>query len=443
MVRGERRVNKNPAIKTFMSALLVLVGMLFMTGMLTQIVPGANRSMKWYFAPVTVLASDSGPLVIAIILFLLIIGGALHVLKATGLIEGVIVATTKKYQDKEFVLLSVLVLVFMAMGAFVGVFEEVVPLVPLVILLAKGMGWDDMTGLGISILACGLGFAAAVTNPFTIGVAQELADLPLFSGAVLRIFVFISVYFILLGFLWRHIKKTRITVIKHTLTVENQVQVPKKAYVFFASSMAFMGLFIAGSPFIPILRDLSLPVIALVFLIAAIGVGKQVKGDFKWVFKQYAIGAFDMAPAIVLILLATGIKHIMMEGHILDYILSVVSSSISQFSPFGSVVIIFVLVLILNFFIGSGSAKAFILMPILVPTMDLLGLGRQLGILAFQFGDGFSNVLYPTNAVLLIALGLSGVSYGKWLKFIIPIQVVLFVLSIIWLAIAYQLGYGL
>jgi uncharacterized ion transporter superfamily protein YfcC len=97
----------------------------------------------------------------------------------------------------------------------------------------------------------------------------------------------------------------------------------------------------------------------------------------------------------------------------------------------------------LNFFIGSGSAKAFILMPILVPTMDLLGLGRQLGILAFQFGDGFSNVLYPTNAVLLIALGLSGVSYGKWLKFILPIQVVLFILSIIWLAIAYQLGYGL
>lgn len=436
-------MNKNPAIKTFMSALLVLVGMLVMTGMLTQVVPGANRSMKWYFAPVTVLASDSGPLVIAIILFLLIIGGALHILKTTGLIEGVIVATTKKYQDKEFVLLSVLVLVFMAMGAFVGVFEEVVPLVPLVILLAKGMGWDDMTGLGISILACGLGFAAAVTNPFTIGVAQELAELPLFSGAVLRIFVFISVYLILLGFLWRHIKKTRITVIKHTLAVENQIQVPKKAYVFFASSMAFMGLFIAGSPFIPILRDLSLPVIALVFLIAAIGVGKQVKGDFKWVFKQYAIGAFDMAPAIVLILLATGIKHIMMEGHILDYILSVVSSNISQFSPFGSVVIIFILVLILNFFIGSGSAKAFILMPILVPTMDLLGLGRQLGILAFQFGDGFSNVLYPTNAVLLIALGLSGVSYGKWLKFVLPIQVVLFVLSIIWLAIAYQLGYGL
>ncbi|MDF2571704.1 MAG: hypothetical protein K0R55_3308 [Sporomusa sp.] len=436
-------MNKNPAIKTFMSALLVLVGMLVMTGMLTQVVPGANRSMKWYFAPVAVLASDSGPLVIAIILFLLIIGGALHVLKATGLIEGVIVATTKKYQDKEFVLLSVLVLVFMAMGAFVGVFEEIVPLVPLVILLAKGMGWDDMTGLGISILACGLGFAAAVTNPFTIGVAQELADLPLFSGAALRIFVFISVYLILLGFLWRHIKKTRIIVEKHTLTVENQVQVSKKAYVFFGSSMAFMGLFIAGSPFVPILRDLSLPVIALVFLIAAIGVGKQVKGDFKWVLKQYAIGAFDMAPAIVLILLATGIKHIMMEGHILDYILSVVSSSISQFSPFGSVVIIFVLVLILNFFIGSGSAKAFILMPILVPTMDLLGLGRQLGILAFQFGDGFSNVLYPTNAVLLIALGLSGVSYGKWLKFILPIQVVLFVLSIIWLAIAYQLGYGL
>ncbi|KAB3530689.1 hypothetical protein F8153_06155 [Alkaliphilus serpentinus] len=112
-------------------------------------------------------------------------------------------------------------------------------------------------------------------------------------------------------------------------------------------------------------------------------------------------------------------------------------------SPFGAIVMIFLLVLFLNFFIGSGSAKAFILMPLLVPTTDLLGISRQLGILAFQFGDGFSNVLYPTNAVLLIALGLSGVSYGKWFRFILPIQGLLLILSLIWLAIAYRFGYGL
>ena len=100
----------------------------------------------------------------------------------------------------------------------------------------------------------------------------------------------------------------------------------------------------------------------------------------------------------------------------------------------------FFVVMLLNFFIGSGSAKAFILMPILVPIMDLLGLGRQLGILAFQFGDGFSNVLYPTNAVLLIALSLSKVSYGKWFRFVLPFQVGLFLLAVLWLAIGVRVG---
>jgi uncharacterized ion transporter superfamily protein YfcC len=97
----------------------------------------------------------------------------------------------------------------------------------------------------------------------------------------------------------------------------------------------------------------------------------------------------------------------------------------------------------MNFFIGSGSAKAFILMPILMPLMDYLGIGRQLGILAFQFGDGFSNIMYPTNAVLLIALGLSKMSYGKWLKFILPFQFVLAILSLVGLSVGYWLEYGL
>ena len=105
--------------------------------------------------------------------------------------------------------------------------------------------------------------------------------------------------------------------------------------------------------------------------------------------------------------------------------------------------IVFAVVMALNFFIGSGSAKAFILMPILMPLMDLLGIGRQLGILAFQFGDGFSNVLYPTNAVLLISLGLVHVSYGKWLKFILPLQGILVLLTLFWLTVGYALGYGL
>ncbi len=133
----------------------------------------------------------------------------------------------------------------------------------------------------------------------------------------------------------------------------------------------------------------------------------------------------------------------MTEGRLLDWILYRASENIGQFAPFTALLAVFLLVLFLNFFIGSGSAKAFILMPIIVPTMDFLGMGRQLGILAFQFGDGFSNVLYPTNAVLLISLGLAGISYAKWFRFIWPLQLGLFALSIFWMWVGYTLGYGL
>lgn len=433
----------NPAVKSFVSAFIILFVLFIGTGISLYIVPGANSDWAWPLASILVLGSDSGGMIIAITIFLLIIGGAIHILKETGLIEGVIQVTVRKFKDRSFMLLSLLVLLFMSMGAFVGVFEEVVPLVPLMIILSKRMGWDDMTGLGISVLACGFGFAAAVSNPFTIGVAQKLAELPIFSGAFLRMAVFISVYVILVTFLWIRIKRIKGDPnLDVEVEAELDMTVPKSAYVVFIALMSGMATFIALSPFVTILRDLSLPFIALVFMVSAVSVGIIVKRDFRWVGRHYFKGAVDMSPAILLILLATGIKHLMVEGRLLDIILEFMASNSSNFDAFASILLVFVIVLGLNFFIGSGSAKAFILMPVVVPMMDLIGVSRQLGVLAFQFGDGFSNVLYPTNAVLLIALGISGVSYGKWLKFVMPIQIIILVLSVGWLWFAYQIGYG-
>jgi uncharacterized ion transporter superfamily protein YfcC len=447
----------NPAVKTFLSAAIVLIVMLFLTGLLTYLIPNGDFNaetmtftereeqgipiLTWIGAPILVLFSESGLLVIAIILFLLIIGGSIHLLKETGLIEGIILAIVKKFKDNEFVLLCMLVFVFMALGAFIGVFEEVVPLVPLIIILARRMGWDELTGLGVSVLATGLGFAAAVTNPFTIGVAQGLADVPIFSGALLRLLVFISVYVILVAFLFRRTKKHRIDCVENELTDNHDVS--KKAYGFFIVLMFIMFMLVGATPFVEALRDYTLPLIGVIFLMAGIGVGLISNWKPTRVAKQFFIGAKDMSPAIILILLATGIKHVMIEGHILDTILYQISQNISHTSPLIAVFIVFIIVMIMNFFIGSGSAKAFILMPILVPIMDLLGIGRQLGILAFQFGDGFSNVFYPTNAVLLISLGLVQVGYGKWIKFILPLQGILMLLSLFWLTVAFTMGYGL
>lgn len=450
-------MKKNPAIKSFMSATVVLVIMLVITGLLTYLIPNGTFNptdltfsenptrgisfIAWIGSPILVLFSDSGTLVVAIIVFLLIIGGAINLLKASGLIESIILGIVNKFVDQPMRLMSLLVFAFMALGAFIGVFEEIVPLVPMVMLLSRRMGWDDLTGLSISVLATGLGFAAAVTNPFTIGVAQELAGVPIFSGALLRIFVFISVYGITVWYLKRHIARTQSTPEKHEIV--KTFDIPQIAYTSFFVLMGIMFILVALTPFVEILRDLTLPLIGIVFLTAGITVGLITSKSGKWTAKQFFLGARDMAPAILLILLASGIKQVMLEGQILDTFLFFIAQRIGDISPILALYSVFFTVLILNFFIGSGSAKAFILMPILMPIMDLLGVSRQLGILAFQFGDGFSNVMYPTNAVLLIALGLAHVSYVKWLKFILPLQVLLVVLSFGWIAVAYLLGYGL
>lgn len=447
----------NPAIKTFLSATILLLVMLFLTGLLTYLIPNGTFNQEtmeftelktrgiglvdWIFAPFLVLTSDSGSLVIAIILFLLIIGGSINVLKETGLVEGVIVYIARRFAKNEFLLLCLITFLFMSLGAMIGVFEEVVPLVPLMIILAAKMGWDDLTGLGVSLLAAGLGFTAAITNPFTIGVSQQLAGLPLFSGTGFRVLVFLSVYVILVAYLYWHIKRHRVERLESDLDLDKTI--PKKAYIFFIVLMSGMALTLTMMPFVEILRELSIALVALAFLIAAIGVGVLSGNGWKWVFRSFWIGIRDLSPAILLVLMATGIKYIMDNGNILDTILYWVANNIELFSPVGALIMVFFVVTLLDFFIGSGSAKAFVLMPILMPIMDILGVGRQLGILAYQFGDGYSDIMYPTNAVLLISLGLAKISFGKWFRYIFPLLILLFALSIGWMAIGYWFGYGL
>jgi len=326
----------------------------------------------------------------------------------------------------------------MSLGAFVGIFEEVVPLVPMMIVLSRAIGYDDMMGLGMSVLAIGLGFAACISNPFTIGVAQEVSGLPMFSGAFYRMFIFIITYSILIVFLKYYGKKVYKPVINEVMFDD---VISKSALNFLIVIIVLLFTLIALTPFVPSIASLNLPIIAILFLIAGIGCGLLSKLRLKSTVTLFLKGSLNMLPAVVLILMATGIKHIIQSGHVMDTILYEVSGWITDKPKFIAVIVIYILVLVMNFFIGSGSAKAFIIMPIVAPLMDLLGMSRQLSVLAFQLGDGFSNILYPTNAVLLISLGLASVSYGKWFKWIIKLQLILVVLSIGFLGVGLLINY--
>nr|WP_202707974.1 AbgT family transporter [Sporosalibacterium faouarense] len=473
----------NISKKSFISSVLILLVLILIAGVLTQIIPSGSYERelingretinpdsfhytkevtypiwKWFTAPVEVLWSDDGLIVIVIILFLLIIGGSFAILNGCNLLQFIIGKIISKFGHRKYYLLGIIVLSFMLLGSVVGIFEELIPLIPILIALSYSFGWDALTGLGMSLLAAGFGFAAGVANPFTVGVAQKLAGLPMFSGLGFRLLVFIVIYTILTTFLVKYAKKIEkdpalSPVYEEDKSMKNNennhmdldISNEKSIYrasIWFGSSILLMFIFIMISSFIQGLSDYSLPIVALLFLIGGVGAGKLSELTNKKIVKIFWTGVLGIAPGVILILMATSVKHIISQGGIMDTILHYAAMKISTTTPMMSLFLIYLLVLIMNFFISSGSAKAFLIMPIVTPLADLVGVNHQLTILAFAFGDGFSNVLYPTNAVLLIGLGLTVVSYPKWFKWIIKLQIVTMVITALLLGLAYIINYG-
>ena len=434
----------NVSVKSFAGAIAVILALMIFTYALTFFIPGGEYARtldesgntivdaaggfkyvdgglplwKWLLSPVLVLGADGGGMMIAIIAFLLVIGGVFNSLEAGGLMKYMLDKIVNRFGTARYKLLAVITFFFMAMGAFIGSFEECIPLVPIVVSLAVSLGWDAMTGLAMSLLAVGCGFASGVCNPFTVGVAQSLAGLPMFSGIWLRLVSFVVIYALLLVFTLHHAKK----VAKDSAAALNSaVFVPNtkmdKGLICFVSIVGFGLLLVLSSGFITVLQDYTMVIVAVMFLVAGITAVLVSGMSGKELGKYFGKGVTGILPAVLLLLMAGSIKYTLTEAKILDTVLYWAVEAASGMPKWLIILFVYFIVLVLNFFISSGSAKAFLLIPLIVPMAQLFGIEPQLCVVAFAFGDGFSNVFYPTNAALLIALGLTDVGYGKWVKF--------------------------
>ncbi|NCU33615.1 MAG: hypothetical protein EOM23_11955, partial [Candidatus Moranbacteria bacterium] len=230
---------------------------------------------RWFTAPVEILWSGESLMVIIISIFIIVVGGAFSVLGQTGVIKQLINAVISKFRKSRFLLLSIVVLLFMLFGALMGIFEEVVALVPIMIAFSFSLGWDTFMGLGMSIVATGFGFSAAIANPFTMGVAQKIAGLPLFSGVFFRIVFFIATYIVLLLFLRSYARKIEMNPefsysyiqdkekknAVNTDDIRNGHAENKKPIVFFICCLSIMFIYIILSSFFSVLSDLNLPVV--------------------------------------------------------------------------------------------------------------------------------------------------------------------------------------
>jgi len=384
-------------------------------------VDGGISLWKWLASPILVLGSSGSALLIAVIFFLLIIGGIFNCLEACGMMKYLMNKLIFLFAGKKYWLLAVLVFFFMLLGAFVGSFEEVIPLVPIVVGLAVGLGWDTLTGMGMSLLAVGCGFASGVCNPFTVGVAQTLAGLPMFSGISLRLLSFVLIYALLLSFVMIHAKK-----VEKERLVRGERE-PDRRFLtdrrLEAASMSFAVTLAAGivlvlvSGVVPALQDYTLIIMAIAFLLGGIAATVQAGFGLKNFLHFFGSGVKSMLPAVLMILMASSIKYTLEESKVLDTVLYMAVDLAEEMPRWAVILFIYLIVLVMNFFVSSGSAKAFMLIPIIIPLAQIFGVSSQLCILAFAFGDGFSNVFYPTNAGLLVSLSLSKVSYAKWFKY--------------------------
>ena len=386
------------SVKSFITAIAVIFVMMVLTYVLTFIIPGGYIPFwKWILSPVLVLFTEDAGSLIAIIALLIGLGGVFNTLDKFGILRMLLDKVTAKFGKSRRLLLAVIPMFFMALGSAAGSFEECVPLVPVVVALAIRLGWDVLTGLGMSILAAGCGFAAGVCNPFTVGVAQEIAGLPMFSGIWLRLVSFVCIYLLLMAFLSWHVRKVEKPINEQELMGETAGNTRKITYS---------------------------------------------SGSRLWkIAITFKDGVMSVLPGVLLILMANSIRFTLMEGNILDVILQAAISLASGMPRWGVILFIYGLVLFLNFFIPSGSAKAFLLMPLIVPLAEAFGISAQLCVLAFVFGDGFSNVFYPTNPVLLISIGLANVSYGTWAKWSGKFQLINLVLTSGILLFGMMIGY--
>ncbi len=405
-------------------------------------------------APVRVFASAEAVTIIMISVFLLVMSGVFNLLDKTGGIKTFIVYIMRSLKGHSGSVVCMMVLIFMLFGSMFGMFEELATLLPLIIAFMLSMQLDTMLGLGVCLMAACFGFSTAITNPFSVGTAAQLAGVNVSTGAWLRVVFFVIVYLILCAFLMGYLRKIQ-SEPKYSPTYEADLKkrealmgtmedAPEdqgRTFRIYAIFFGIQGLLLVAIACIREISGLAIPILAASFLIAGLISGRMICKDFRRVLGYFLKGAAAMLPAVVMIALASSVKLVMDESNIIDTVMHAVMQLLEGKGKFVTILLIYGLILFLQMFIGSASAKIFLVMPIVLPITTALGISPTLVILTYCMADGFTDVILPTNPVLLIGLSMANVSYGKWLKWTWKLQVLLFAISVLVLFFGVMIGY--
>ncbi|CAH9050442.1 hypothetical protein PSECIP111951_00193 [Pseudoalteromonas holothuriae] len=384
-----------------------------------------------------------------VIFFVLIVGGVLSIARATGTVDALIGRLLEKHGDKPQKLIFMVVFCFALASSAIGTAGEYIPFVLILVALCKAMKLDAMTAVGMIIAGYGIGYGVSAFNPFTVLIAQQIADIPVYSGIWLRLAIFLP--FVLIGFhhVWSYTKRVQanpeLSMLKdcpcplNGQAQQNYPALNKRHQTVLLSFIVTLVIAVWGIATLHwYLYELGGLFVAWGIVISIIG--KLSADDAA---NKFIEGVSDLVTTAILIGVARGIALILEDGQILHTIVNGLSTPLSYVTAEVSAVGMLFIQTLLNMFIPSGSGQAYVTMPLMVPVGDLVGVPRQVAVLAYQFGDGFSNMIVPTNAVLMGIIGMAGVPYTHWFKFCLPLMAKLMLTASVVLVLAVMFGYGL
>lgn len=458
-------------LKSFLSSCAILLAVMIFVGILTYVIPaGAYQAdgdgkiipdsfafleqqtrlpaYRWFTAPVeALLIGEGNGNIIMIIAVLLVLAGSFKVLDLSGGLYAIVQVIIQKFYNKRYHLIWVITLLMMLLASCFGLQEELLILFPIFLSFCKAMGWSNIMAACLVLVTTGVGFTTATFNPFTVGIASDLAGIGVMDGLGYRtaifcvMYVLTSLYLVLTA---KQDEKRNATQKPNRdflqMSEEDRQRYSKKASMIFGLFAAVLLVIVLASS-IPFIADLGLGMVFMsaTFVIGSFLFGKRSMGSLRAAGKGFLRGAKDLSPSIIIILLAFSVKYIAENGNILHTLFYYCHSYISQQSPYIAVVLLYVLILVFEFFIPGAAAKALLLIPMLT-LAPLPGISTNIIILAFLFGDGYTNVLYPTCGTLVVGLGLAEVGYVDWLKKTGWFQAILFLLSVSFLMLAVYIG---
>ncbi|RKQ28445.1 YfcC family protein [Oceanobacillus halophilus] len=382
-----------------------------------------------------------------IIFMILFTGGMFEIIERSGALRGVINRAVRLTRGNEFWLIAIVSTIFALAGAVGAVANAVIAFVVVGVIIARTLKLDPIVAVAITFGANFAGFSVGFINPYTLGIAQDIADLPIFSGAALRIVVFILILGLTIWYTWRYAKKIMENPTESLMGVyeddddntgglDDPFTTRHKLLLTFV--VLCLGFFVYASTQL----GWTINHMSAFFVFIALGSGIIAGMHYNSIAGTFLEGTRKLVYGAMIVGLARSVIVILEDGAIIDTIVYALSVPLENLAPVLSAIGMFVSNSLLNFLVNSGSGQAMIAMPLLTPLADMIGVTRQVAVQSYQFGDGLTNLIFPTSGILMASLAVAKVPYAKWLRWVFPLFLIWLVIAIVTLIVAVVINWG-